>query len=571
MGRKKSRAILLVLIIMIIILILLVGVAYCYFATDLLRSNKQLFFKYVGQIGNAENGLIDNNLTTYLEKQKNTPYTNEGDFSLNISLDGENVAEYENLNNFDISFSGQVDKQANKTMQDISLNYSEEVNFPISYKQIADTFGLQTKYVSNKYLAVEKEKLINMSQAEMSIDFESLKQIPFTTEELQAIKDKYMQVIDQQLQDTQFTKLEEGNYIGYQLSLTGENIKNTTKQLLETLKNDETTLTKINEYIQQIDSSAEVDAETIDEYIQDIDEEGTKSEEVLKITVYKQNVQTKKIVLETSEVKIQLEKVKENNILKYILQLEPATEEEQITTVTLSAEYSGLDSMQQINEVYALELAMENEQNISYKYTLNNNITFSNEVEIEEFSKENAMMLTDYDEETVSKFLESVVERIQLVNKNQMEKLGLQENKNPLLQMLMPFTSVLMYSNATKTIDSGTQSMESAVIQTFNSKFLKYESTNLRAPTVKGLLTEIASNNGLDNSDEFIQGEDTTTSNDYLIKEINFNGEEYEVNQQNITFIKNGLNSDVTYRVEFEMDEDTGAIYRAVINEKVGE
>mgnify|MGYP003295889061 CR=1 FL=1 len=85
MGRKKSKTIILILIILLIICIILAGVAYCYFATDLLKSNKQLFFKYAGQIGNAENGLIENSLTQYLEKKENTPYTNEGKITLNIT------------------------------------------------------------------------------------------------------------------------------------------------------------------------------------------------------------------------------------------------------------------------------------------------------------------------------------------------------------------------------------------------------------------------------------------------------------------------------------------------------
>ena len=70
--------------------------------------------------------------------------------------------------------------------------------------------------------------------------------------------------------------------------------------------------------------------------------------------------------------------------------------------------------------------------------------------------------------------------------------------------------------------------------------------------------------------------EDDELAYHYTVKEdgsvvFNFNGEEYEVNAQNITFIKNEVKLDGEYRVEFEMDEDTGAIYRAVMNEKVGE
>ena len=53
-----------------------------------------------------------------------------------------------------------------------------------------------------------------------------------------------------------------------------------------------------------------------------------------------------------------------------------------------------------------------------------------------------------------------------------------------------------------------------------------------------------------------------------LIKEINFKGEEYEASEQNIAFIKEDIDMEKNYRVEFEKDQDTGIIYRVVINEK---
>ena len=52
------------------------------------------------------------------------------------------------------------------------------------------------------------------------------------------------------------------------------------------------------------------------------------------------------------------------------------------------------------------------------------------------------------------------------------------------------------------------------------------------------------------------------------VKEINYNGEEYEASEQNITLIKGEIDTEKSYRVEFEKDQDTGLIYRAVINEK---
>ena len=88
----------------------------------------------------------------------------------------------------------------------------------------------------------------------------------------------------------------------------------------------------------------------------------------------------------------------------------------------------------------------------------------------------------------------------------------------------------------------------------FNQKFELYQSTNTKGATVKGLLTTIQNNN--------------ETEGNYKIEEINVDGEEYEVTEQNITYLKSSINVDDAYRVEFEKDSNTGLIYRAVINKR---
>ena len=59
------------LIVVVIILIAIIGgiFAYLYFGTDLLKSNEQLFLKYLGQIFDSEDGFIDSQLIEYY-KQK---------------------------------------------------------------------------------------------------------------------------------------------------------------------------------------------------------------------------------------------------------------------------------------------------------------------------------------------------------------------------------------------------------------------------------------------------------------------------------------------------------------------
>ena len=107
-------------------------------------------------------------------------------------------------------------------------------------------------------------------------------------------------------------------------------------------------------------------------------------------------------------------------------------------------------------------------------------------------------------------------------------------------------------------------------INSFNAKFEMYEGTNLQGTTVRGLLTTIASNNGIQdaNSQQYSGLSISSTSESYLIEEINFNGEEYEVNQQNIAALKEEIVAENYYKVEFEKNPDTGVIYRVVINQR---
>ena len=144
-------------------------------------------------------------------------------------------------------------------------------------------------------------------------------------------------------------------------------------------------------------------------------------------------------------------------------------------------------------------------------------------------------------------FIGAVIQRITSVTQNQMEKLGVDEN---LLIYAIPQIDLI------SSIDETNNNINEVEISTFNSKFENYESTNLKGVTVKGLLSTIELNN------------ESQEDESRKIKEIHFDGEEYEVTDQNITLLKSSVELEVEYRVEFERDEDTGIIYRAVINKK---
>ena len=567
MNQKKNTKILLILII-IIVIIILAGVGILVFATDIFKSDKEMFFKYMADIGDSKKGFIDDGLKQYFEKKNNTPYNDEGEFSVNISSDNEQK-KFENVNNFNISFSGQVDTANSKAAQNISLNYSNDVKFPINYKQIENKIGLQTKYVGSKFVAIETEKLNKFSEdlddvesyGETVDKLQKMGKVELTEDEKSHIKDTYITVINQQLEKDKFSKVKESDMSGYKLSLTGTDLQNVLVKLLETLKNDQTTVDKLNEYLKIQKNSAKITASQIDDAIKSIKDDTDFSDKNFEIAVYQKNRDVRKLVIETTEGTIAIEKKIEGNQQNIVVSYE--MKEDKKSKISFSANFENLESLQNIKENYELIMSLPevagsstttdvDSEVVVYKYNFSNDVNFTDSATVEDFSSDNSLMLTDYDSDQVSSFLNAVVERISEVNEQQMGQLGLEASENPIVNII---PSIGLYLGNMNVLNQVNSNMSEAEINNFNQKFEAYESTNLKGVTVKGLLSTISLNN---------QSEETSNE----IKEINYNGEEYEASEQNITLIKGEIDTEKSYRVEFEKDQDTGLIYRAVINEK---
>lgn len=552
MNQKKSTKILMILIIIVLIIILLGGITIAYFTTDIFRNEKDLFLKYITQIGDSEKGFIDNQLKEYFERRKNTPYNDEGKFYVDITAEDEQE-QFDNVNDFNITFSGQVDTANSKAEQNISLNYSDDVNFPINYKKVENIIGLQTKYIGSKFIAIETDNLKNLTnESGLSLDIdtnslENISQVELTEEEKEHIQNTCIGVFNNYLGKEKFSKVQEADLKGYKLSLTGEELQNILVQLLETLKNDQTIIDTINKYLQTQESLNKISVNDIDSIIEELKDDTDLQEQNLEIIVYNKKGIANKIAIATNELKINIEKENINEKIQYNIELD-ASQNEEIIKIYFKSAYSEKLSMQNVNEVY--ELGFETEE-IKYKYVLENNIKFTDSVDIEKLSSNNSIILTNYELEQVLKFLSAVVERIAEVNKEQMRKLGLDEDENP-IQYLIPS---LENSSIGQDIINQTTLSEKE-INTFNEKFENYEGTNQQAQTVKGLLSTITLNN------------ETQEDKKMKIKQINFNGEEYEVTEENISSIKDNMNMEKNYRIEFEKDQDTGLIFRAVINER---
>ena len=545
---KKNKKIIIALIIILTIVIL--GIIGCliYFTTDIFKGNKELFFKYITQTSDLEKGFIEKNVKEYYSKKENNSYTNEGNFK--VTAQNPDVTNLDTINNFSISFTGKNDNSNSKSEQNISINYSDSVTFPINYKKIGNQIGLQTDYVGAKYINIETDKIDKLSEIEKAKNIQDIGKIVSIIEQTKNISiaqgnlTTYFNII-QNLGEEKFSKLSDANGTGYQLLLNGEDLKNLLVQILETLKSDENTLDIINQYIKQIRNSANITQSSINELIENIQNSNEISNENFSVTVYKKSGRTSKIVISLNEIKIDIHKNTNNENAQYEILIDSNYNNENLK-ITGKINYEGLQN-QNVKETY--ESGLESGAKI-YNYKLENNIAFGEGISIEDFTTDNSMVLTNYENEAVNNFLVAVEERIIEVNKQQMQELGVEEDQNPLLRLIPDLGS---YTNLINSFNKPEVSKED--VATFNNKFEVYQSTNLQGVTVKGLLSTIQLNN--EQQDETRQ-----------IKEINFNGEEYEVNGQNIAAIKEEVVAENYYRVEFERDQETGLIYRAVINPK---
>lgn len=550
MNQKKSRTILIVAIVLVVILIIGIGFAYAYVATDIFRSDKELFLKYITQTADEKKGFINSDVTQYFKKKKDTPYETNGKISFNIesSTDQDSI---ENTNNCNITIKGKVDNANEKTKQEISVNYSEEVKLPFIFQKVGELVGIQTDYIGSKYIGTKIDELSNIQTnsnfSANNSETTKIEDVQISDEQLKYIKDTYYRVLEQELKDSNFATIKADNDKAYQLVLSGEEIKNILVKLLETLKSDQVTLDKINEYISTQNLIPKIETSDIEEEIEDLNNENFDDEK-LQITVYVSNKKLSKIEIFINDINVTIEKQESGNSKQYNVSLDINENDENIK-IYLNAKYSGLQSLQTITEDY--EFGIQTDFS-NYIYYYNNEVNFVDSINIEDFNKDNILVLSDYEEEQIETLETAIMERMSAVNKQQMEKLGLTEDQNP-LQYVLPLSELLI--SPFDLFDEISYSMDETTVNTFNNKFEMYQSSNLKGVTVKGLLSTIEMNN---------ENED----NDNKIEEINFDGQEYEPTEQNITLMKSEVELESEYRVEFEKNENTGIIYRAVINKK---
>ena len=544
MNKNKSTLIIKILIILFIVILLIVAGLIVYLSTDLFKSNKTLFIKNASQILGKENSFIEDNVINHYEKIMQTPFQNESTLSFNIT--GGDAQQAQRVSQTNVTSNGQIDIKNKSFDENLSINYSPEVTLPYELRMKNGLFGYkQEQYISSKFIVDDRNSTSTSNNNNNTAQ-------NITTEDIKAIFEKYIEIIFSSLTDDKFSKEESDSNTIYKLTLTNTDLINIEKSVLQTLKDDSETLGKLG-----------LDASEIESTLNDIENESQEnSDKTTEINLYKQNENLTKIEFINENINVSLEKTVENNNIQYKIG----------NLVEIDLSYSGLASQEEEANI-VLQLNSQNSSSSSsasnISYTLNNKVSFLDSCNIEDFNDDNALIFSKYDQEQIDSLTDSLTdsinERMTQVNEMQMQQLGIDVSQNPLGIMTMPL-AIFIVGQAATTVDN--TALQQADVTAYNQKFELYEGTNIQGTTVRGLLTTISNNNGLQDSSSQSSSTNMNFSNSYKIEEINFNGEEYEVNQQNIAALKDEVVAENYYRVEFEKDPNSGRIYRAVINQK---
>ena len=518
----KSGKKIIVAIIIVLILLLMVGCAfaYMYIATDIFRTDKELFLTYFAQI-TSEDGFVDKRIQEFSDKKKQVAYENSGEIATQVQYPDESMSHIiEKVNELAIRFSGKVDSVNQKVEQNIQVDYGNDVILPINYRQDANKFGVQTDELAPKFIAVRNQDLqqfaANLGVEDVSeipdvIEFSNTTEgISFTDEEIESLKQTYGTVLEQNLLDENFASIKNEDNESYTLELSNEQIKNIIIKMLEATKQNTLLIDKVNEIMLKQDSEAEkIDASVIDDLIESLNEEDISNMPNLKITLVQNNKQLKQIIIEFGETKIEIEKSNDADSLSYNISCEivetidtsetssifeeEVSEPEQVN-VYFNMQYTGLDTLTEVKENCEFGFNYVAEQTMAYDYEINCNTQFVDSVSIEELDENAAVFLNDYNEEQVTNFLTQVGNRFVAVNKSQMTELGLEEYENPLLYSNPVIMLVMSFNNLENNIIEDT-SLSDYEIQQFNSKFESYTGESLSGSEVNALISTVENHN----------------------------------------------------------------------------
>lgn len=597
---RKKRRLILIISIVLVLLILLTLFALVYINTDMFKSSKTLFMKYLGQNTQNINGIYTqiSQKSDYENSLEQSKYTVNTQININNT---ENLGTTEEntdniINQLKIVAEGQVDIANQYNYQQMNLYNGENSLLGLEYIQNSNTYGLRFSDLFQQFLLVDNNNLqelfskLGYTNEEISnipnqIDFEQLEigQLEVTEEEKETFFNKYIGIIENGISSQNFSKEQnqtieiDGKNVqvnAYSVTLTKEQLNNMYLAILEQLKSEEIILEKLdtiqakidqfNQLSQNTDSGVENSTESlrdsftggIDETISKINQNNIGQDETT-ITVYENMKNTVRTSILTSEYEINLDFLSANgeNFVQYS---EDNNSNDTTRTISLSENDSDIEiiistveggkesttTIRQDKEVSGntmkknLSARYEDSDNRVEAYITQNYQTVAQFDEQMTLDNENSIKLNDLEQEQLQSLMATVSEGVNGKMTELQNEINMQEIQQVLVNIgLLEETQDMQVTQTSETERSR-----------YNSQFEMLRGENLESERIL---------NAIDASQNYISDLEVISNTELRIV-LNRNENNPDVVSTLQTFIEE--HGRENYNIDVEYDEQTGLV-----------
>ena len=465
----KNKKVLIISSIIAIIIIIAIAIGVLYFATDLFKTDKQLFYKYIAKVKVMDTEFVNQYIVA---NEKITKNSNSSLANINLSTSTLNaetgIADIQEI--LKITSNGLVNVPLKQSYRDLTLSNNNQNLLTLKYMREDNIYALKADKIVTKYIAVENSNLKELF-AKLGVEdtAEIPNSIPTNYEEILKIDEQtlaslnqtYLTLIYNNVDNTHFYKIiNEDKTIKLGVSLSEQETYNLIKVILETAKNDNTLLNLIinkaqllgytNITVQDIQSKIQtyIDNTNGDTFSTDKD--------FIKLSIIKQDKNVIAIELETNyekevstttgeivvDVKPTVEKnkynvildfselnkltisMKENNIEKVSIVINYAYDTDNIN---LNTEHSVVENeanstikiQYQIRNYQTKNILQnsvidfkDNKEETTYQVNLSNEIKLKQDIQIEKLTTENSAKINDMTSEEISQLLTAIVARV---------------------------------------------------------------------------------------------------------------------------------------------------------------
>lgn len=243
----KNKKVLIISSIIAIIVIIAIVIGVLYFATDLFKTDRQLFYKYIAKLKVMDNGFANQYTAA---REKITKNSNSSLVNINLSTSTPNaetgIADVQKV--LEITSNGLTNIPLKQSYRDFTLSNNNQNLLTLKYMRDDNIYALRADNIVTKYIAVENSNIKDLFSKfgvedttyipnSIPTNYEEILKIDEQT--LASLNQTYLTLIYNNIDETHFYKtVNEDKTVIFGVSLSEQETYNLLKIILETAKND---------------------------------------------------------------------------------------------------------------------------------------------------------------------------------------------------------------------------------------------------------------------------------------------------------------------------------------------